>query len=65
MQKKIRILFLAHHKWPHIGGVEKHTDKISKGVNSKNINLSTFAKGIYTLVVNSQNGKAVYKVVVE
>jgi glycosyltransferase involved in cell wall biosynthesis len=26
----MKILFLAHHKWPHVGGVEKHVHELSK-----------------------------------
>jgi hypothetical protein len=42
-----------------------YSDKMSKGVYMKNIDISSFAKGIYTLSVNSASGKAAYKVVVE
>ncbi len=42
-----------------------YTDKISKELNSKAINVGSFAKGVYSLVVSSPSGKAVYKVVIE
>lgn len=31
----MRILFIAHHKWPHIGGVEKHMQEVSKSLERK------------------------------
>ncbi|MCX6706307.1 MAG: glycosyltransferase family 4 protein [Candidatus Woesebacteria bacterium] len=31
----MRILFLAHHVWPHVGGVEKHVDRIAKELQRK------------------------------
>ncbi|HWY12813.1 MAG TPA: T9SS type A sorting domain-containing protein, partial [Bacteroidia bacterium] len=42
-----------------------YTDKINKGVNNKVVNVSSFAKGVYSLIISSQSNKAVYKVVVE
>ncbi len=28
----MKILFLAHHKWPHVGGVEKHCERVSNSL---------------------------------
>lgn len=42
-----------------------YKEKFTKGVNAGNINVSEFAKGIYTMTINTPSGKAAYKVVVE
>lgn len=28
----MKILFLTHHKWPHVGGVEKHVYEVTKSL---------------------------------
>lgn len=42
-----------------------YSSKMNKGTYAKSIDVSSFAKGVYTLTVNSVNGKAAYKVIVE
>jgi glycosyltransferase involved in cell wall biosynthesis len=31
----MKILFLTHYKWPHVGGVEKHVEEVGKILNKK------------------------------
>lgn len=35
----MRILFISRYKWPHVGGVERHVDKISKTDNFKDYDI--------------------------
>lgn len=46
-------------------GQNVYSEKVNKGITSKTINISSFAKGVYTLTVSSTSGKAVFKIVVE
>ncbi|MBP7809178.1 MAG: T9SS type A sorting domain-containing protein [Bacteroidia bacterium] len=49
----------------NILGQEIHSDKMTKGSTSKTIDLSKFAKGVYSLELTNNNNKAVYKLVTE
>lgn len=46
-------------------GQQVHSDKISKGTTAKTIDLSNFAKGVYSLELSNGNNKAVYKLITE
>jgi hypothetical protein len=40
----MKILFLAHHKWPHIGGVEKHIEAIKNILSSKDYEINVISE---------------------
>ncbi|MBK7669007.1 MAG: T9SS type A sorting domain-containing protein [Sphingobacteriaceae bacterium] len=46
-------------------GQEVYSDKIMKGTTAKTVNLSAFAKGIYSMELSNGNNKAIYKLVTE
>lgn len=46
-------------------GQEVYSDKITKGTTAKTVNLSAFAKGIYSMELSNGNNKAIYKLVTE
>lgn len=39
----MKILFLAHHKWPHVGGVEKHLLQITENLRLKGHEITTIS----------------------
>src|SRR5258708_2175133 len=39
----MKILFLAQHKWPHVGGVEKHVQEISLSLRKKGHKVTTIS----------------------
>ena len=39
----MKILFLAQHKWPHIGGVEKHIHEVTKSLEKKGHKVKTIS----------------------
>ena len=40
----MRILFLAHYSWPHVGGVEKHVDRITERLKHKGHNVKVISE---------------------
>ena len=40
----MKILFLSHYKWPHIGGVEKHIDRVAKELERKEHNVKIISE---------------------
>ncbi|MEK7550909.1 MAG: glycosyltransferase [Patescibacteria group bacterium] len=40
----MKILFLAQHKWPHIGGVEKHIRAVSEELRKKNYDVKIISE---------------------
>ncbi|MEK7498052.1 MAG: glycosyltransferase [Patescibacteria group bacterium] len=39
----MRVLFLAQHKWPHVGGVERHVYEVSKRLEIKGHNVKVIS----------------------
>ncbi len=46
-------------------GQEIYSDKMNKGTTAKTIDLSRFAKGVYSMELSNANNKAVYKLITE
>jgi glycosyltransferase involved in cell wall biosynthesis len=40
----MKILFLVQHKWPHVGGVEKHVFELSKNLKVKGESVKTVSE---------------------
>ena len=40
----MKILFLAHYSWPHVGGVEKHVDRITERLKHKGHNVKVISE---------------------
>lgn len=41
----MKILFISHYKWPHIGGVEKHVYELSKRLKAKGNSIKVISEG--------------------
>lgn len=40
----MNILFISHHKWPHVGGVEVHIRELSEELSKKNYKVTTISE---------------------